>query len=179
LKDFSKNNLTISTLGPPGTCSEYSSEYFLNANNFTGQIILFNSFEEAIEALIAQKSDIAIVPSAYQNFAKLLFNNRDYIKITSSFILETPELAIAGKNSNSYIVKKVATHPSPSSMIENYYPDVEIIFAESNSKAAIMLIEGKVDACLTTSICIEKYGLNVIKNFGSISMSWNVFKKIL
>lgn len=170
-------SVIISTLGPSGTCSEYTSQYYLERNNIIGKIMLYSSFEEAIEILINKKSDIAIVPSAYRNFSKLIFENNNKIKITNSFMYDTPNLAIARKNLETNVTK-IATHPSPSSLVQRVYPDAEIVFAESNSKAALMLLNGEVEACMTNYICVEKYGFSIVEDFGPISMSWNVFERI-
>ena len=170
--------LKISTLGPTGTCSEYSSEFFLETRGCKGDIFLYDSFEEAIEALCKNYSDMAIVPSAYQNFARLVFDNRDLVKVTHSFIYKTPDLAIAAKTNYLPAKPRIATHPSPSSMVKDFSPDAEVVFASSNSKAAIMLVDGEVDACITNNICINNYGLTIIKNFGPIPMSWNIFERI-
>ncbi|MCR4441819.1 MAG: prephenate dehydratase domain-containing protein [Peptococcaceae bacterium] len=174
----SKKKIVISTLGPRGTCSEYTAQYYMDKNGLTGEIRLYSTFEEAIDVLKRGESDLALVPSAYQNFAKLLFENFDSIKIVNTFVYETPRLVIGSKKPVVTDIKKIATHPAPSSWVKRYYPDAEIIFAESNSRAALMVAEGEVDVCMTNYICVEEYGLNVIKDCGPIMMSWNVFERI-
>lgn len=173
-----KKRIVISTLGPVGTCSEYTAQYYLDIKGLKGDIELYSTFEEAIEKLKKSESDIAIVPSAYQNFAKLLFDNRNSIKITYTFIYNTPKMVIASKILDPPVIRKIATHPAPSSMIKQFNAEAEVIFAESNSKAALMAAGGEVDACMTNFICVQEYGLNVLKDFGSVSMSWNVFERI-
>lgn len=168
----------ISTLGPHGTCSEYTAQHYLDKHNLKGDIVLYNSFEEAIEALKNMKSDLAIVPSAYYDFAKILFENNDTVQIINTFVLETPRLVIGCIKPGLTEVKKIATHPAPSIWVKKYYPNADLVLAESNSKAALMVIEEKVDACMTTYICIKEYGLKILKDCGPILMSWNVFGRI-
>jgi len=173
-----KKKVVISTLGPRGTCSEYTAQYYLEKNGLNGEIRLYSTFEEAIEVLKRGESDLAIVPSAYQNFAKLLFENFDSIKIINTFIYETPRLVIGSKKLAVNEVKKIATHPAPSSWVKMHYPDAEIVYAESNSRAALMVAEGEVDVCMTNYLCVKEYGLHIIKDCGPILMSWNVFERI-
>ncbi len=172
-----KKSIVISTLGPGGTCSENTAKCYLDARKLEGTIKLYDSFEEAIEALKREESDCALVPAAYQNFDKILFYNSETTRIVDTFTYETPRLIIGSKMKDASEIKKVAGHPAPSNWIHKYLPEAEVVFAKSSSQAAIMVAEGKVDACMTNSICIDEYGLNVIKDCGSILMSWNVFER--
>lgn len=137
--------------------------------------MLFDSFEEAVAELIKGTVELAIIPSAYVNFAKIVFENLNQIEIVDSFVYETPSLIIVTNNDRD--IKKIATHPSPSSLIVNYYPDSEILYSRSNSHSAELLKQGQVQACITTSICAEKYDFKIVKDFGVVSMSWNIFSK--
>ncbi|WP_054740302.1 prephenate dehydratase domain-containing protein [Cellulosilyticum ruminicola] len=168
----------IGTLGPMGTCSEYCANYFMKQNNLEGELILYTTFEEAVEKLKESEVQYVIIPSAYVKFANILFSNLDKVKITSSFIYNTPGLVIAVKGEGESEIKRVATHPSPSNLVKISFPEAEIIYSTSNSKSAQMLVDGEVDAALTTEICMNNYKLRCIKNFGVVPMSWNVLERI-
>jgi len=166
----------ISTLGPAGTCSEQASLFYINKNNYAGEVVLYSSFEEAVLALKESKSDYVIIPSAYQNIASIIFQEKCHIEIHDVFKLATPSLVIAGKGKDKE-VKKIATHASPSSLAKEYYPNAELIISKSNSNSAEMLIANEVDACITTMNCAIKYSLDIIHDFGAIAMGWNVLKR--
>ncbi len=171
--------MKIGTLGPPGTCSENAAKYFMNNENIKGRISLYKTFEESIEALKWRDEDIAIIPSAYVDFADIVFENLGKIEIVKSFIYYTPKLVIAqNRDFFNEKVEKVATHPSPSNLIASYYKDAELIYTRSNSESAILLKDKKVDACITTEKCVIMYDLKVVKDFGNIPMSWNIFRRI-
>lgn len=171
-----REKIVISTLGPNGTCSEYASQFFLDKNDYDGKINLFSTFEQAVEDLKEGKSDHVIIPSAYRNFADIIFQEQYTIEIDDVFKLPTPNLVIANKG-NENEIKKVATHSSPSSLVKEYFPNAQLVISKSNSNAAEMLLANKVDACITTIKCAEMYSLNIIHNFGSINMGWNVLKR--
>lgn len=173
------STVNIATLGPTGTCSEHAARYFLKKENLEGEVRLYSTFEESIEVLKNKEADITIIPSAYVNFANIVFKNLDKIKIEKSYVYYTPKLMIAKnrKNLNEEVLL-VATHPSPSSLIANYYPYAEIKYTRSNSESAILVNNNEVDACITTESCVSLYNLKVIKDFGEVPMSWNIFRRI-
>lgn len=171
-----QNIIKIATLGPEGTCSENAAKNFISKKELNAEIILKDSFQACLTALDKKEADIAIVPSAFEKLNELIFRNLNKIKITESFVLNTPALVIAKNNAKE--IKKVACHPAPFILIDNIFPKDKIIFTSSNSISAIKTANKEVDACLTTEIAAKKNNLKLIKNFGEVPMSWNVFERI-
>ncbi len=174
-----KSSVIIATLGPEGTCSEFAANYYATVINKKASNILCNTFEEAIKQLVEGYADLVIIPSAYRNLANLIFDLYDKIEISDVFKLCTPNLvtAILDEPGGCTELRKIATHASPFSLAKNFYPEAELILSGSNSLSARMLYEREVDACITTNICAQQYKFMIIKDFGEISMGWNVFKK--
>lgn len=173
-----KKRCILATLGPSGTCSEYCAKFLLNKQDIDAEIQLLDTFEATIKELIKGNVNYVLIPSAYVKFAEIVFKNLNKIRIYKSFVYNTPRMVSVEKAGFIGKVKKIATHPSPSSLIINEFKDAEVIYAKSNSDAARMLNDGKVDACITTEICAEKYKFEVIKDFGVVSMSWNILERV-
>ncbi|WP_026882936.1 prephenate dehydratase domain-containing protein [Clostridium akagii] len=173
-----RKKCVLATLGPTGTCSEYCAKFFLSKEDIDADILLLDTFEATINELIEGNVNYVLIPSAYVKFAEIVFENLSRIKILKSFVYNTPRMVSVKKAGFMGNVKKIATHPSPSSLIINEFKDAEVIYAKSNSEAARMLNDGEVDACITTEICSDKYKFRVIKDFGVVSMSWNIFERV-
>lgn len=171
-----EKQIIVATLGPEGTCSENAAQYYINNNHYRGNIELYSTFEEAIETLKAGISDFVIVPSAYRKLADIIFDGRNIIEIADVFILITPGFVAVIMNELTKI-KKVAAHSSPANLASECFPYAQLIISNSNSHSANMLVSGEVDACITTKKCIELSSVKIIRDFGEISMSWNVIKK--
>ena len=176
-RDISCEKMIIATIGPSGTCSENASKYYIQLQNKEGEIKLFSTFEDAVEAVINKEADYLIIPSAYRKIADIIFQNRYVIEIDDVFRMETPGLVIAYKE-NMMSIKTVATHSTPLILAKEYFGlDVEFIISNSNGESARLLLDGTVDACVTTIKCVNMFNFNVLYDFGSISMGWNVFKR--
>jgi prephenate dehydratase len=163
----------ISTLGPTGTCSEYASNYYTKLKGIDAEVKLLDSFEHAIEELKCGHANLTIIPSAYAKLAEIIFRNHDKIRLIDVFQLDTPILMLA--KIDSPLIRRIAVHASPVYMVKQFYPEAEFHQALSNADAAQLLLKGIVDACVTTNICVNKYNLKVVQDFGEISMGWNVF----
>jgi prephenate dehydratase len=171
----SLKKLIISTLGPMGTCSENACRHYLDTyHDSAGKIKLHPTFEDAIAALVEVRSDFVLIPSAYRNFADIIFLNRHHVEIADVFILPTPKLVLARKK-DGVRVSRVASHGSPSVMVGTFFPDAEMVYSKSNSDSAEMLMAGLVEACLTTDICAFHHSLEIMHDLGSVVMGWNMF----
>lgn len=168
-----KGFVRIATLGPRGTCSENTAREFASGRFLKSEVVLKNNFEECINSVIRGYSDIAIVPSAFKELNELIFRNLGKIRILGSFVFNTPALVLAKGDKRK--IKRVATHPAPEVLLERIGFRGKRIRSASNSASALMVVGGKADACVTTEIAACDNRLKIIKNFGEIPMSWNVF----
>ena len=175
-KKQQENRTIITTLGPEGTCSENAAKTFILNKGVKAEILLKESFEDCIASLKNKNADIVIVPSAFKELNELIFRNLGKIEITESFVLNTPALVFAKKDSKT--IKKIATHPSPLILLEKVAPKSKIILTNSNSISALKVAGEEADACITTEIAAKNNNLSIIKNFGKVPMTWNVFRRI-
>lgn len=177
--DTEKKPFLIATLGPSGTCSEKAANYY--AKRFPDGManLLCTTFEEAIMQVRNKIADYAIVPSAYRNIAGIIFDNIEEIAVIDTFVLPTPNLVIAvlEKNKEKTEFHKIASHASPMGLAQKVFPNAEFILTTSNSVSALQLVEEKVDACITTKVCADRYQFHILKDFGEVPMGWNVFQK--
>lgn len=178
---FRRDNLfedmVVATLGPAGTCSENASMHYIQLKKGTGQVKLYASFEDAVEAVINKEADYMVVPSAYRKLADIIFQKRLCVEIVDVFQMETPGLVIADKG-KGVPIRIIASHSSPLGLAKEYFgSEVEYVISKSNGDSAKLLLDGKVDACITTVKCVNLYNLNVVFDFGPISMGWNVMKR--
>lgn len=171
--------IRIATLGPNGTCSERAALYYAENKKIKSETILCDSFEIAIQKLMYDEVDMVIIPSAYRELAEIVFGNMENIKLAEVFLYSTPGLVIATKQNDIGVneIKTMATHSSPSILAKKICPYAKLLYCSSNSASANRVINGEVDACVTTRICVEMNKLHIVKDFGEIPMGWNVFKK--
>lgn len=168
---------TIATLGPKGTCSEKAALYYMQSQKMNGQVALYPTFEEGVIAIKEGKAMCVIIPSAYRELNEIIFEERMNVEIVDVFKLDTDELVVANIG-DVHEIKKVASHASPLRLAQEYFKNnVEIILSNSNSDSVNMLLAGKVDACITTLECVKFHKLNILFNFGAVSMGWNVIKR--
>lgn len=169
--------ITVAALGPSGTCSEHISNAYIKNLNCEGTVNLYETFEDAIFATQSGKADCVIIPSAYRKLADIIFQRDEHLlEITDVFIMKTLNLVIATNQELAGSIK-VATHSSPSRLVQKIFPDAELVMAKSNSDAAERLSKCEVNACLTTLKCAEMHKFAILHDFGSFNMGWNVIKK--
>lgn len=187
--DISKQSplkmIKIGTLGPAGTSSEYAANrfcnnYFLN-RGLKSELILFNTFEKAMDNLLKGTIDYVIAPHAYPGINN--FYMRPDINLVELFRCDTPMYGLAIRpefNFNPDLLEKeiIVSHPAPVNLV-NYYlkRDVKIKMVNSTSVAAYEVKEGIYNMAITNALAKEKYNLKFVYEFKSIPMSWSVFER--
>ena len=93
LVDRQIDDLKFATLGPIGTSSEFVTKILcskLKCN--TTNIKLFNTYEEAFEAVKSGFTDVIIVANAYKGINNFYMDND--IKLIATFIEDTPHMEL-------------------------------------------------------------------------------------
>lgn len=162
----------VVTLGPAGTSSEFA------AKHLTDQVCLFHTYEAAEQfAMECEECAAFVVANAYQDI------NRFYISKNSrpvgAFFLDTPSYVLAAKE--ALVVNyatRVASHRAPAHLVPSLLPKLmtTVIEVSSTSEAARMTADGEVEACLTTKLACEYYGLIPLFDTGCIPMLWTIFE---
>ncbi len=178
--------LTIGTLGPSGSSSDYASSYIINqlqTEQFTATTQLFDSFTDVKEALQQQKVDIALIPHAYQRINE--FYMESSFDLGFIFVCPTPVYGLAKQKGKSVNWERcrIVTHPAPLPLLSKLLPDfidpatIQVEFSPATSDAALQVKHGLADLAITNEKAVHIYDLEFISIYGSIPMSWSIFYK--
>jgi prephenate dehydratase len=168
--------MIISTLGPAGTDSEHASHHYNFIKKLDSKVKLFPSYNEAIDSLMKGQTDYCIIASAASDFSKFVYAlpYRGKIEIADSFVFPTADIVLI-KRKDVHEVKSVLCYAGNTGFVKEKY---EIVDCKSKSLAPIECLQGKADAALTSIRLFDKNEFDLVENFGSFKMSWNVFRKI-
>ncbi|MCP2727562.1 hypothetical protein [Limnofasciculus baicalensis] len=180
------NTLTLGTLGPSGTSSEYALIHVVSqliSEELSISTQLFNSFPELKEALLHNQVDLALVPHAYDQINE--FYMEPSLELGFIFTYPTPIYGLAKKKNSSVIFKgsRLVTHPAPLPLLSKLLPDsqdeseIKVDLSLSTSDAAIQVKEGLADLAITNEKAAQIYDLEFISTYGKIHMSWSIFQK--
>ncbi|QHW36742.1 LysR family transcriptional regulator [Staphylococcus ursi] len=146
----------IATLGPMGS----SSYYVANKLQKVKEIILFDTFEEASDALLDNKCDKLLVPHAYPNINNFYMNPK--LRVIKTFIEKTPVYGIATRLSNKNDdISKIVTHTAPVPLLDYYnvHYNGQLVLANSTSEAAKLVANKTYDYCITNEEALNRYNL--------------------
>jgi len=168
--------MQISTLGPAGTDSEHASHHYSSVKKLNSKVKLFPTYKEAVESVIKGESDLCVIASAAPDFFAFVFQPpyMGKIEIIDSFIFETAEIVLI-KRKDVKKVNSVLCYAGNAALVKEKY---KIVDCKSKSLAPIECLQGKADAALTSIRLFDKEKFDLVENFGSFRMSWNVFRKI-
>ncbi|MHA5051023.1 type 2 periplasmic-binding domain-containing protein [Streptomyces sp. SD15] len=173
----------VGTLGPPGTSSEVASKRY--AVQMTGpdgptvDVRLFDTYEEAGEALHAREVTHVVVANAYKDIYRFYMDPA--VELAGVFVMDTPLYGIAMRRGAGPVpdVPIIASHPSPEPIIAQLLPHrhatYKVIHHDSTSAAAGAAVDGTADLALTTMPAAQLHGLEFISRTRPIRMVWSVF----
>lgn len=178
-------SLRIGTLGPSGTSSEYATKIFaqnyLANQGITSDVLLFNTFEESMDALQQDLLEYMIVPHAYSGINE--FYMRQDINLLQLFRCDTPMYGLAVRKGFEFSAEllhseAIVSHPAPINLIKYFLRTTATIkIVNSTSVAAQLVNEGVFNIALTNAVARDKYNLEFVCEFKHIPMSWSVFGK--
>lgn len=178
-------SLRIGTLGPSGTSSEYATKIFaqnyLSNQGITSDVLLFNTFEESMDALQQDLLEYMIVPHAYSGINE--FYMRQDINLLQLFRCDTPMYGLAVRKGFEFSTELlhsevIVSHPAPINLIKYFLRTTATIkIVNSTSVAAQLVNEGVFNIALTNAVARDKYNLEFVCEFKHIPMSWSVFGK--
>ncbi|MFF3941601.1 prephenate dehydratase domain-containing protein [Streptomyces phaeofaciens] len=183
LRPGSDHPAAVGTLGPPGTSSEVASKRY--AIQMTGpdgppvDIRLFDTYEEAGEALRAREVSHIVVANAYKGIYQFYMDPT--VELAGVFVMDTPLYGIAMRRGAGPVpdVPIIASHPSPEPIIAQLLPDphatYKVIHHDSTSAAARAVVDGTSDLALTTMPAARLHDLEFISKTRPIRMVWSVF----
>lgn len=164
--------MVIYTLGPDGTNCAEAAHYYLRHKshevNEANNVVLYETLEQAYDALFKARDGVLLSCAAYPELHSLIFTRLDTMALVDNFIMPTHAMVLA-TNVDPADISVVATHPAPQALVPTHY---RRMMANSNADAGERCHRGEADACITTIVAAERLGLNVIKDFGALPMSF-------
>ncbi|WP_282794121.1 prephenate dehydratase domain-containing protein [Streptomyces sp. CC224B] len=175
----------IGTLGPPGTSSEVAARRYAaqmaGLDGPTADIHLFDTYEQAGDALLAREVSHIVVANAYKGINPFYMDPD--IELAGVFVMDTPLYGIAVRRGGHLVpdAPTIASHPAPEPIIAQLMPrrheTYKVIHHNSTSAAARAAVEGTADLALTTVPAAQLHGLEFISRTRPIRMVWSVFGK--
>ncbi|MFJ8659921.1 hypothetical protein [Streptomyces sp. NPDC093795] len=175
--------VAIGTLGPKGTSSEHIARLMLHCvgDPESCRIVLKDTFEQCMDALVGARIDLALVPHAYSHINA--FYMHPALEPVSLFHGSTPEYGLAARADFSFdeellSTEVVATHPAPVPMLRHHFDrPVKLATVSSTSQAADHVASGLYNIALTNEQAVEEYNLKFVYRFSRIPMTWTVFAR--
>jgi len=173
--------MILATLGPGGTCSEIVLGRHLSRFAPSASMRLYDSYEQAIEAVVAGDAAAAVIAAAYPRLNEFVMEVPRRVVIVDCFVAETPALVLAGpaamqvpELSGRGVACATATVP----LARTKCPNSPVYPALSNAHAAQAVLAGIADAAITTEPAACAAGLEIFHSFGPLPMAWVVLQAV-
>jgi bacilysin biosynthesis protein BacA len=179
----SARSTRLGTLGPEGTSSEYIAHLMSRSVGEHGslQIVLEDTFEQCMDALVGDRIHLALVPHAYANINTFYMDPR--LEPVSLFRGSTPEYGLATRSDFAFheellYTETVVTHPAPIPLLEYHFDrPVKRAIVNSTSQAAGDVSDGLYNIALTNEQAARQHNLKFVHRFAQIPMTWTVFSR--
>jgi prephenate dehydratase len=156
----------IHTLGPSGTNLEKAAHHWFAGRSAVGSVVLHAEVEDGLDAMRFDGTEAILACAVYPRLHDLVFHNLHRLEMVDSFLLDTYEMVLASRDTQSP-VNTVVSHPAPSCLVAGRG---DLSLTSSNSRAAALCAAGEYDACVTTAPAARNEGLHVVEDFGAVPM---------
>ncbi|HEX6595661.1 MAG TPA: hypothetical protein VF045_01915 [Acidimicrobiales bacterium] len=161
---------SLHTLGPAGTnCERSAVEWFVRAGR-AGRVVLYPTLEDAARGALATPGGALLVPAAYPDLHTLVYSHVEDLTLVDSIVVPTHPMVLA-RAPEATALGTVATHAAPIALVP---PGITVRVVSSNAQAAADCAAGLADACITTSAAMDRYGLELVRDFGAVQMAFTV-----
>ncbi len=177
--------VTIHTLGPEGTSSEYTAKHIAGrVRAASAAVRLHRTFEDASAAALETGKDVLLVANAYPDVRRFYMDRS--LSVLGCLIYKTPLYGLAVRAEQETLPPpdgplQVVTHPSPVALFGVLAPsemrgsDVKFHLATSTSNAAARVRSGEFSLCITNETSARLEGLRFIGQMLPITMVWSLF----
>lgn len=189
LRSCSGATIRLHSLGPEGTNIAKAGRLFLRRHGLEPEssIVVHERKVEPLEyaAIAASEAHDGILPlhmecAVFYDMHTLFAARRDEVVFAGHQYMPLDEMQIATRCRDVHqripadrLV--VASHPSPRGLARPLtMRGAELVTASSNSDAAVMVAEGRADACITTESARQRTGLETLHRFGCPMMLFTV-----
>ncbi|HML33201.1 hypothetical protein [Sporomusa sphaeroides] len=165
------NFIKIFALGPDGTNIVKAAKEWIAYRKIQhkSEIVFCSTPITAIEEAqkISDKSTLPIfvLCAVYNKLHELFFTYCDCYFFLDHLYMPLDKMQLASKKILFEDKQTVASHPSPSVLLNGIYNDIHS--ANSNSHAAILCSKGEAAACITTESARSLHQLKTLHVFGS------------
>ncbi|MFF2331293.1 MULTISPECIES: hypothetical protein [unclassified Streptomyces] len=179
----SADSVSLGTLGPEGTSSEYVAQLMSSALGDRGdfRIVLADTYEQCMDALTAARVDLALVAHAYPSINSYYMNPE--LEPAIVFRGSTPEYGLATRSDFVFHEEllysdTVVSHPAPVPLLGYHFDrPVKLASATSTSQAAGEVADGLYNIAITNEQAARRHNLKFVYTFSRIPMTWTVFSR--
>lgn len=159
----------VHTLGPAGTNCEKAALKWAALKCRNAALVLHDSMEEAAEQVAACGCSVLLSVVAYPQLHSIIYEHIAHLGLLDVFIMKTDDMVLASVS--DAMPTLCQTHPAPEKLLP---PEMQRIYATSNSHAASEVAAGRGDGCITTRAAAEQHGLLVVQTFGQVPMGFTI-----
>lgn len=183
LGGFPINVRDLVTLGPSGTDSENAAKQIMQMQNIPGEIVLCNSFYNAIEHAVGNNS-YCLIPAAFQRqengvivdtWGNLNFREGSRLELLNATVLPLKEMCFA-RNLQIAVPETIALHPSTGVFADIYAPNLKRVIIDSKPLAVRACSEGRADACIGSVDVVNSFGNLEIEQRFQPNMIWALYR---
>ena len=160
---------SLHTLGPAGTNCELAARRWFDGRG-RGDVVLYPTLEAAAAGALATPGGALLAPAAYPDLHTLMYSHVDDLTLADSLVMATHRMVLA-RRPGADRLSTVASHPAPVALVS---AGMVVSLVASNSQAASDCAEGLVDACITTEAAMSAHGLELVRDFGTVSMAFTI-----
>ncbi len=161
---------SLHTLGPAGTNCELSARHWFEGRGRRGEVVLYTTLEEAARGALATPGGALLAPVAYPHLHTLMYSHVDQLYVADSMVMATHRMVLA-RRPGAGVPTTVASHPAPVALVGE---GMAVTLVTSNSQAASDCAAGLVDACITTEAAMRLHRLELVRDFGPVSMAFTI-----
>jgi prephenate dehydratase len=164
----------ISTLGPEWSNSHAATIHYMEREKLQGDPILCETPSDSFELLLKGEVDMCLVCNLQPNLHEIYLPNILEVEI-KDVLLHHAKMGIFTRK-NITQIKTVAAHLVASVFLHG--KPYKFVSVNSNSAAAELCAQGKVDAAIATNHSAEFNDLVLYQDIGRIGVPYTIFIKI-
>ena len=189
LRSSRGTTVRLHCLGPEGTNISKAGRLFLRRHGLDpdASLVVHGRSVEPLEysAVAASEIDPQTLPlhmecAVFYDMHTLFMTRRDEVVFAGHQYMPLDEMQLATRSGAGLRATPsdrlvIASHPSPRGLARRLVEcGAEIAIASSNADAAVMVAEGRADACITTESARGRSGLETFHRFGSPMMLFTI-----
>ena len=169
----------VGSLGPERTNSEKGAhEYMLRAQLAAYELRLYSTFEEIADRVIDGTLDRGVICTAYLKFSAVYFERAPKLRITEAFVSDLHPMVIASRLGVPLAGRlTLACQPAILPLLGRFIGQTVVKPAASNASAALDVVAGEADVCLTTETAAVAAGLNILIRMPPLQIPFSIFER--